>query len=222
MNLKNLIFRLGKGLYYDQKSNWDRLALKYMKNCDNILDAGCGKGRFIKNSPKIIIGVDHNKESLKLCKNKGFNVVYSKVTKLRFKNNYFEGIHSSHVIEHLFPLDAYKFLKEMDRVLKIGGIFCLRTPLLYDGFYNDFTHIKPYNPDAILHYLTDANEDSRTLDGIPGRYKVIKLKYRRNQLFPNLSRTTFWFLAPFFNLLYRFKISSFRKTGYILILKKIR
>lgn len=205
-------------VYYDQKYNEDIFVLDYMKDCKHILDVGCGEGRFISHNPKKIMGIDQNQQSLKICKDKGFNVIYGKVTKLPFKDSSFDAVHCSHVIEHLLPEGAYKLLREMNRVLKKGGILCLRTPLLYKGFYCDFTHIKPYYPEAILHYLKTSEQSQRTLQDIEGEYKLIRLKYRRAQLFLGFHTM---FLDVFFNFLYRLGISSFKKTGYVLILRKI-
>jgi ubiquinone/menaquinone biosynthesis C-methylase UbiE len=207
---------------YDQKYEWDKIALKHMRQCERILDIGCGQGRFIGHSPKRISGVDHDQESLEFCKKKGYDVKYSKVTKLNFKDNSFDAVHCSHVIEHLAPEDAHKLLSEMNRVLKVGGVFCIRTPMLYDKFYCDLTHVKPYYPEAILHYIKTEKTAQTTLNDIDGLYKITKIKYRRSQLFSFLNSTSFWFIGVFFNVLYRFKISGFKKTGYMMILKKIK
>jgi ubiquinone/menaquinone biosynthesis C-methylase UbiE len=193
-----------------------------MIKCNSILDIGCGTGEFISLDPKRIMGVDHNKKSLEICRKEGFSVECAEATNLPFENNSFDAVHCSHVIEHLLPEDAYKLLKEMNRVLKIGGIFCLRTPLLYRNFYSDLTHIKPYYPQAILHYIRTEENNQRTFEDIDGFYKKIKLKYRREQLFPSIKDTPLWFLWILFNFLYRFGLSNTTKTGYMLVLKKIR
>ncbi len=209
-------------MHYDRKLRWDGIALKFMEDCERILDIGCGIGRFISHNPHKIIGVDRNLETLKICRQKGYNVEYAEVTNLPFEDFSFDGVHCSHVIEHLLPTDAYKLLKEVDRVLKVGGILCLRTPLLHSGFYYDLTHIKPYYPQAILHYLENPKRNQGTMEDIPGLYKTIKLKYRRSRLFPGIYNTPFWFLSPLCNVLSRFGITSLKKDAYILILRKVK
>ena len=207
---------------YEQKEVWDKIALSYMKKCIKILDIACGEGRFIENDRKRIIGVDYNNNSLKICKQKKLNVKYSKATALNFKNNTFDAVHCSHLIEHLIPKDAHKLLVEMDRVLKLNGIMCIRTPFLHKTFYNDLTHIKPYNPKAILHYLQDNKVNQRTLGEINSEYKVIKLKIRKRELGTWLAETPFWLLTGFCNILNKFGITSLEKTGYMLVLKKVK
>ncbi|MCK4730454.1 MAG: class I SAM-dependent methyltransferase [Candidatus Aenigmarchaeota archaeon] len=210
-----------KKVGYDQKYEWDKIALIYMKNCEKILDLGCGIGRFIEQSPERIVGVDYNESSIEICKRKGFNVKKANATKLPFGDSSFDGVHCSHVIEHLYPKEAHLLLTEMNRVLKKKGILCIRTPLLYGGFYKDFTHIKPYYPEAILHYLKIKEQNQRTSSDIHCLYKFVKLKYRRPQLFSGVYNTFLWFLYPFFNILCKVGITSFKKTGYMLILEKI-
>jgi len=227
MSFKEKIIKKLMSVYrkieFDQKKYFDNIAIDYFKNCKKILDLGCGDGRFISLDPKRIIGLDHNEKSVQICKNKGFDVKYGEVTNIPFKDNFFDGVHCSHVIEHLFPKDAHKLLFEVNRVLKKNGIFILRTPLLHSKFYCDLTHIKPYYPEAILHYLKTEDQNQRTLSDIVGIYKILKLKYRRAPLFANIDKNSFFFfLVPFFNFLYRLKISSFKRTGYMLILKKIK
>lgn len=207
---------------YDQKYEWDKIALDSMGSCKKILDTGCGEGRFISHNPKTIIGVDHNKKSLKVCKKRGYSVKYSKATSLPFKDASFDAVHCSHVIEHLIPEDAHKLLSEMNRVLKAGGVFCLRTPLLHKGFYFDLTHIKPYYPKAILHYINIEKTNQKTLDDVGAFYKVTKLKYRKEQFLAYLPSIQFRYIDIIFNMLYRFGITGFKNNGYMLILKKVK
>jgi len=175
-----------------QKFEWDKIALSYMSG--QIFDIGCGEGRFISHRPKTIVGIDSNKQSVEICKEKGFDVFFGRTQNFPVKDNSFNAVHCSHVIEHLMPEDAHKLLLEMDRVLKVRGIFCIRAPLLWKGFYHDFTHIKPYYPEAILRYMINGKQ--KTLGEINGEYKVLELKYRMSE--------------------------KKEKTGFMLILKKIK
>ena len=205
---------------YNTKDYLNKIALKNISNCKSVLDIGCGEGNFIGYNPKIITGVDHNERSLEICRKKGYSVKYANVTDIPFKDNYFDAVYCSHVIEHLYPKDAHRLLIEMNRVLKVGGMFIILTPLLHHGCYDDLTHLKPYNPASILHYISIENTKQKTLENIPGLYKKIELKYRRNQIFTFRSDSTFWFLGVFFNILSKFGITRFKRTGYIMVLKK--
>jgi len=209
-----------KNMYFDQSKELDKVAFSYLKNCERILDIGCGIGIFISQNPDKIIGLDHNQESVSICRNHKYNVVQGKATDLPFPDSSFDGLHCSHLIEHLFPEEAHKLLFEMNRVLRKGGRICIRAPLLHPEFYYNLTHIKPYYPQAILHYLKTSKKYKRTLSDIDGVYKIVKLKYRRAKLFTGLINRQMWFLTTFANLINKLGINSLRKNGYMLILEK--
>src|SRR3989304_3798555 len=60
------------------------------KNDYKMLEIGCATGNFLANDPANIIGIDINKNSLKLAKGRGFNVAYGDVENfLCFKDNAF-------------------------------------------------------------------------------------------------------------------------------------
>lgn len=209
---------------FQQKHEWDKIVLKkYMSTCKNILDVGCGVGRFIQHNPKRITGIDHNTKSIGECKKKGYRAVVGGVTKFPFKDSSFDGVHCAHVIEHLMPEDAYKMLSEMNRVLKKGGVLVIRAPLMHPEFWDDFTHLKIYNPESILHYISTKKQTQRTMDEIPATYKLVALKYRHLQLFNGIhKRKIIWPLFAVFNGLARIHIRTPRRSGYMLVLKKIK
>lgn len=74
--------------------------------------------------------------------------------KLPFENNSIDIIVSLAVIEHIENPD--NFLSEIFRILKPGGIVYISTPnwyYSYKEFYNDPTHVKPYNPATLIRIL---------------------------------------------------------------------
>ncbi|MFC1595275.1 hypothetical protein ACFL3E_02520, partial [Patescibacteria group bacterium] len=66
-----------------------------------------------------------------------------------------------YVIEHMLPEDVWQTLKESHRVLKVGGRIAIRTPLENYRFYRSFSHIKPYPPESIKHYLSTKPQKQR-------------------------------------------------------------
>lgn len=216
MNMqKNFLRILWERVRFEQKKEWDSIAYSYLKDCDLILDAGCGEGRFILQNPKHIIGLDWNSESLKKAKERGCNVVEGDVRALPFPNESFSGIHCSHVIEHFLPLDVHKILKEFNRILRYNGVLVIRSPLLWDGFYSDLTHIKPYNPEAIIHYLVPSEQ--RTLDHISNDFDVINIKWRYKQL-----KSRIRYFNAMFNILNRWGFPWIKRNGYMLVMRKQR
>lgn len=170
-----------------------KLAYSYLKDSSNILDVGCGTGEFIKLNPKQIEGVDDNSATVLACRRQGLRVNKANALNLPYKDSSFAGINCSHVIEHLFPKDAYTLLKELSRVLKPNGILVIQTPTLWSGFYNNLTHVKPYSPKAITRYLVETAPDT-TFPRLPVKFSQVALHYR------------YYYL---------------QKTGYILVLKKL-
>ena len=170
-----------------------RQSFHYLKTCRRILDVGCGTGEFIKLSPRRITGIDTNRQTLFACRRQGFTVKSGSATKIPYPQSSFDGLHCSHVIEHLEPRGAYFFLKEATRVLKPRGILVISSPLLWSGFYDNLTHVKPYPPRAIMRYLVETAPDT-TFPPLKSKYKVVALHWR-----------------------YRY----FTKTGYTLVLRKL-
>lgn len=110
-------------------------ALKELKNQNKkLLDVGCGAGDFIEAFsfylPKLnLTAVDISQKAIKKARSRKINAkfVVSGAEKLPFKNNSFDIVTCFDVVEHVkSPL---KMLREINRVLKPGGIFHTFIPL---------------------------------------------------------------------------------------------
>jgi SAM-dependent methyltransferase len=204
----------------------DRLALTYFARfeCDNILDVGCGRGRFMQFDPDCMVGVERNPETLqRISERKKLKLVRADALNLPFRNDSFQGVHCAHLIEHFFPDDAYQLLREIGRVIEREGILIIRTPIMWKHFYDDFTHIKPYNPPALLQYLCHygGKRSRQSLDfhfePVSLIWRYLPLIYRKEQ--PNTRRDS---LTLLFDYLYQFGIHSRKPDGYMLVLRRVR
>ncbi len=104
-----------------------------------------------------------------------------------YENDSIEFIVSLAVIEHISNPD--NFLSEIFRVLKPGGIIYITTPnWFYDyrAFYNDPTHVKPYNPLTLERILLMYGfSNPKTYPGLRckakwfylGEYRFFKANY---------------------------------------------
>jgi len=217
MKLKNIkkwkkIFLL-KNKYRTNKRNlFYNLAYNYLPNNRNvsIVDIGCKNNLFIS-----YIKLNMNYKNIFLLDKNPLdkNTIYYKAPEnLPFNDYSIDYIHCSHLIEHLSYIELLRFLKEINRVLNINGILIISTPLLWNIFYNDIDHIKPYNPSIFINQLTN--------------YKVLKLVYRYNHLdsfsegLGSEIKTIDFIIQVFRKILLKLKIHNYKKNGYTLILKK--
>lgn len=207
--------------------------LEFFRDCDPILDIGCGAGNFLVNDPNRCIGVDWNPEACRLVSNRNCRIVRGQACELPFRNASVQGILCSQIVEHLMPEDAYRLLKEISRVLAPGGILVLESPAAHPGFYDNLTHIKPYTPAAILRYLcSDFPVGQKTFPAIETAFKLRQLKWHRRpfgfngyQLTTATSKTR-WRLMVALNLLlnylHQYYICHPGRAAYTLILEKTR
>ncbi len=135
-----------KGRYhFARKSDKEELARFYAKRIKvitkvlhgytfkKVLDAGCGDGeigRLLKEQMNVeVYGVDISKKGVALANGKGVHAKVADMSvKIPFTDKMFDLVISSATIEHVINPD--RFLKEIRRVLRPGGILLVSTPNL--------------------------------------------------------------------------------------------
>jgi len=95
-----------------------------------LLDVGCGKGTILSLLKTDVIerfGIDWSKVGIKKCiqKVKGHFCV-GNIHKLPYKNNFFDRVMCTQTLEHVD--DVVQVIREMCRVLKIGGKILITVP----------------------------------------------------------------------------------------------
>lgn len=96
-----------------------------------ILDVGSGEGKlryFFDADEGQWFGVEYDDRRLKICEELGYEMVQTDLnnTRLPYPDHFFDIVFASHVIEHLSDIDFS--VREMDRVLKPGGLLLVATP----------------------------------------------------------------------------------------------
>lgn len=134
---------------------------KYPKN-SKILDIGCSSGILIKSLNKRdfynIYGIDISEEAIKICENKKIkNISLMKGEKLDFKNEEFDIIIASDVLEHI--KDEKGAIKEWRRVLKEGGVLIIFAPafnFLWSAHDEQNHHYRRYSKTELKKSLKEA------------------------------------------------------------------
>jgi ubiquinone/menaquinone biosynthesis C-methylase UbiE len=133
---------------YQEHINRYTFAANYVKD-KVVLDIACGTGygsSYMKSKgAKKIVGADISQDALDYAQmhynREGITFERLDATKTNYPNNCFDVIVSFETIEHL--RDYKKYLEEMQRVLRPGGLFICSTPNKYIS--SPFTN-KPVNP----------------------------------------------------------------------------
>jgi len=176
-------------------------AAKYVEPGQKVLDAGCGDDGFAKAVGRAISMLDNNEYIVSELSKRYGHVKHGSITDMPYENDYFSVIHCSHVVEHLQAEDVYAFMKEAKRCLKRGGYLIISAPMMWSGFYDDLSHVRPYNPKVFGNYLCSKdNETSPRTRRLIGGFKKIELIYRVRTA-PDGEKTI---------------------TGYTLVLKKVK
>jgi len=202
----------------------NRLHLSYFRRfgCNHILDVPCGRAHFLKLDPTAIVGLDMNWETLREIGIGGAKLVRGSALGMPFRDEAFEGVHCANLIEHFLPDEAYSLLRELGRVTAKEGILIIRTPVMWKHFYDDFTHVKPYNPSALLRYCCQIG-GQRSRERLPFKFELVDLIWH---YFPLIYRKKALGnrkgpIVLLFDYLYQFGIRSWKRHGYTLVMRKV-
>ncbi len=102
-----------------------RITVLWARGAARVLDAGCGSSLIVQ-SLNNVIGMDYNYAKLRFLRRCEFPLVNGSAFALPFKDESFDCVISSQVIEHI-PFNESIF-SEMCRVLRTGGRLILGTP----------------------------------------------------------------------------------------------
>lgn len=182
-------YKLRKQYSKDGRIPFFKLAYNFLpKEKDAVvLDIGCGDAEFaagvnLAEKYNNLHLLDSNPETINKLRQQYKNVMhYEAPDRLEFEDASVDYIHLSHLVEHLEYQKLYAFMKELDRITAPGGVLVISTPLLWWRFYNDLSHVKPYNPEVFIHYLCDKKSE-RSAGAISSIYTVENLTFRYRAL----------------------------------------
>jgi SAM-dependent methyltransferase len=177
--------RFRKSYFTMRREPFYRVAGKYLPTDSNatVIDIGAGNGLFaqllsLDKKYKNLVLLDGNMSTVQSLKTRFTNVVlYRAPERLPFEAGTVAYIHCSHLVEHLEPKEVYQLLEEIDRILAPGGVFVVSAPMLHGWFYEDLSHVRPYNHGVFERYLCQ-NSGNPSHDSISQVYSVLELVYR--------------------------------------------
>lgn len=138
------------------------LTYKYFLSDSNaskrkILDIGSGKGNHLVGFKRLgleVYGLDKRKECIETLKDYDIRECDIEKDAFPYEDNFFDFVYSKSVLEHVVNTD--NFLREILRVLKLGGCAVLLTPdwkSQLDFFWDDYTHVKAFTRKSLQNAL---------------------------------------------------------------------
>jgi dolichol-phosphate mannosyltransferase len=142
---------------------WQRkryaVIVEYIGDHLRVLDTGCGSTQILNGAPQVI-GCDILQRKLRFMRRPGRTLVRASTYEIPFRDEAFEVVISSQVIEHI-P-DTEGLFPELARVIEPGGVLILGTPD-YGGWQwplieKAYGFFKPtgYADEHITHYTRDG------------------------------------------------------------------
>lgn len=115
------------------EENTHSYILKYFKNNWNILEAGCGLGRWMLHLDDLgysMSGIDISSQAIEKLKiiRPNLNLTIGDISSMPFEDGQFDAVLSVGVIEH-DPDGPEKMLGEMNRVLRDDGVMIIIVPI---------------------------------------------------------------------------------------------
>ncbi len=142
--------------YWQKKRH--SIILNAASNIPSVLDIGCGSSRILSSLPRAV-GMDIDIKKVRYMRKYDNPVLCGSTFQLPFKNESFDGVISSEIIEHVKKDEA--LWKEMRRVLKPGGTLVLGTPdygsklwIIIEALYKKLAP-GGYGDEHISHYSRD-------------------------------------------------------------------
>ena len=137
-----------------------------------VLDVGCNSGEFggfVAYAKKCdVTGIDVSKEVVGKVSEQGINFINCPIEDNPFKDEQFNVVVASETLEHLF--DIKKALKEIHRVLILGGLFIGTVPHPDISPEDEPWHCNKFTAESLKNLLLEffVNVSIDTIPGIEG------------------------------------------------------
>lgn len=220
---KSLSWLYGTRRWVNSEEKFIHRSLKqYAPKGGRLLDVGCGFAKYyasIQSTEIHYTGVEINPELVQWNKKRERRVFLPQ--DLPTDEPLFDVLLFSHIIEHFSHEKLVGFINPYLRRLPVHGHIIFLTPFMHRGFYDDFDHVKPYNPASLRVAFCHANPQIQGF-GIAGKYRERKIWFRRDPLW-HRHRNALWQHAFATTSLFIYLLSLSvvgSLTGYGMVLEK--
>lgn len=201
----------------------ENLSWRYLRECERVLDVACGTGKFIARRPRGVTGVDIDEENVAACRACGFDAVQGNALNLPFTDGSFDGVHSAQVMFVFQPKHAVRYLDELVRVTKPGGIIAISNLCDLEEVFAFPEVARPYPPQSVFRMISTPQQRG----GTDVRGVVFKgLRFRHSPLikFDFSMSPRMWRVGSVLNALqYGFLLRRYWSyRGYTIIFEKTR
>jgi ubiquinone/menaquinone biosynthesis C-methylase UbiE len=133
-----------------------------------ILDLAAGRCWFTRQNAQDIRAVDVSPELVQHFAAEGLQITEGSAYAIPFPDATFEAVFCCWLFEHLETPDVA--MREIRRVLRPGGMCFLVVPsdrLLTRGFFDDYTHVRPYTERSLTQLAHANGFKGPTVDNLP-------------------------------------------------------
>jgi SAM-dependent methyltransferase len=223
----------------DFRDNEDGPVLDFLDSLDadksySLLEVGSGVCRFIDKIrplyPNIkITCLEINPDLAEMAKDKNFEVFNENFLQNTLTTESYDIVHCSHVIEHFAYPEVTYVLEELLRLTKKNCYCIIRSPLMWNLFYCDIDHVRPYPPEAIQRYFEDKQQQKKGSNIISTEriwYRTNPIRYIPNKEYGYLLRSLLVVLTVLVNKIFgilwiMFRFPASKPNGYVMIIKKL-
>jgi SAM-dependent methyltransferase len=161
-----------KTTYYQNRRLRRGLSDRYsafLRDCDVVLDVGCGTGDFGAVFPGTVHGVDNDPAAVAAARRNEIAVVADLTEPLPYPDALFDGILARDILEHL--MEPWLLVREMRRVLKPAGVVV--ASLVQDRprrVWADYTHVRGFSESTARGLFLDNGFDIKSswpMGGVP-------------------------------------------------------
>jgi ubiquinone/menaquinone biosynthesis C-methylase UbiE len=166
-----------------------------------LLDIGCGNGKNIIARPDLKFkGIDFSEQLVKICQNKGLDVIEANMTSIPLDDNSFDGFITVASYHHLSnDADRTKALAEMYRILKSGGsglivVWALEQPTDSTFHFTKSDELVKWTCNKTgqtfmrYYHIYSANDLPREITNFEPRFKIIEQGWEKGNWWIHITK----------------------------------